>query len=68
MMKIGRRIASGMWRLKILMMISLISKTKVIDKPIPSPLNILVVTASEEQSPIERTKRGFSFNIPFVKI
>ena len=68
MMKIGRRIADGMSFLKRLMMISLIKRTNVMLSPIPIPLKTLVVTASDEQSPIERTKSGFSFTMPFVKI
>ena len=54
--------------LKRLMTISLITRTNVMPIPIPIPLKILVVTPSEEQSPMFRTRSGFSFIKPFVKI
>ena len=68
MMKIGRRIAEGIPFLKIEITISLIRRTNVMLMPIPSPLKMLVVTPSEEQRPMFKTRSGFSLRNPFVKI
>lgn len=59
---------SGISFLNKLMMISLITKTKVIAVPIPNPLNTLTVTASDEHNPMVKTKRGFSRTMPLVNV
>ena len=66
--KIGMRMESGISFLNKLMMISLITKTKVIAVPMPNPLNTLTVTASEEHSPMVKTKRGFPRTMPLVNV
>ena len=60
--------ACGISFLKMLITISLIKRTKVILIPIPKPLKTLVVTPKDEQSPMLRTKRGFSIRRPFVNV
>ena len=67
-MKIGIRIESGINFLKRLIMISLITRTKVIAQPIPKPFAKEVVTANEEHNPIIITRSGFSLIKPFVKM
>ena len=49
-------------------MISLITRTKVIAKPIAKPFAKEVVTANEEHNPIIITRSGFSLIKPFVKM
>lgn len=60
MMKIGIRAEEGIDFLNKEMKISENSRTKVIAKPMPMPLETFEVTASAEHSPIISIRSGFS--------
>jgi hypothetical protein len=67
-MNIGILTEEGISFLHQLITSSDITRTNVIESPIPMPLATLVVTAIAEHKPIISIKSGFSFTIPFKKI